>query len=153
MSLIIREATPDDAPVIAEFNSLMSSETEGRPLDKSLVLAGVRNLIGDSQKGHYFVADVAGQVVGQLMLTFEWSDWRNGVQWWIQSVYIHEDFRRQWVFSALYGHVESLARNDSSVCGIRLYVEENNARTRETYRNLGMSEPGFLVMEVDFREQ
>ena len=96
--------------------------------------------------------DGAGQVVGQLMITYEWSDWRNGVFWWIQSVFIREDCRRKGIFSALHRHVEMLARSAGDVCGIRLYVERENRRAQKTYEVLGMSSPGDQGMEIDFRK-
>jgi ribosomal protein S18 acetylase RimI-like enzyme len=91
-------------------------------------------------------------VIGQIMVTYEWSDWRNGTMWWIQSVYVHPDHRRQGVFSALYHHVESLARARDNVCGLRLYVEEQNERAQATYLALGMNKPGYLVMQTVFRD-
>jgi len=150
MDLHIREASPDDASTIAEFNSRLASETEGRPLDPELINPGVAAVVADSGKGRYWVADVDGSVVGQLLVTYEWSDWRNGMLWWIQSVYVQKDYRRKGVFSALYRHVESLARQDPEVCGLRLYVEKDNKRAQETYLKLGMVLPGYQVMEVDF---
>jgi len=91
--------------------------------------------------------------VGQLMVTYEWSDWRNGVLWWIQSVYVDKDYRRQGVFSSLYRHVESLAIAESRVCGIRLYVEKENRRAQQTYAMLGMTRPNYVVMESMFRRR
>lgn len=150
-SITIRDATSDDAAIIAEFNIRMAMETESRPLPPELIGAGVGAVLGDPAKGRYWVAEIGGQVVGQLLVTFEWSDWRNGVFWWIQSVYVHADHRRAGVFSALYRYVESLARKAQEVCGLRLYVEQNNHRAQDTYQALGMTSPGYLVMEVDFR--
>lgn len=152
MNLNIRDATPDDAESIVDFNSRMAAETEGRCLDSELIKPGVAAILADADKGRYWIAEVEGKVIGQLMVTYEWSDWRNGQLWWIQSVYIHEDFRRKGVFSALYRHVESLARQDPRVCGLRLYVENGNKRAQETYLKLGMALPGYQVMEVDFRK-
>lgn len=151
MLVTIRDATPSDAKTIAAHNSAMALETEGRPLDPSLIGPGVRAALEDSRKGLYWVAEQDGKVVGQIMITHEWSDWRNGVMWWIQSVYVAESSRRQGVFSALYRHVESLARQDPECCGIRLYVEHENQRAQATYLALGMVKPGYDVMEVDFR--
>jgi GNAT superfamily N-acetyltransferase len=151
MRIEIRDAHPSDRDIIAEFNSRMAAETEGRVLDPGLVNPGVAAVLNDANKGHYWVAEVAGRVVGQLLITFEWSDWRNGVLWWIQSVYVDPDFRRKGIFSSLYRHVESLAHADEHVCGIRLYVENSNERAQTTYLSLGMQRPGYQVMEVDFR--
>ena len=143
----IRDAVPDDAAVIAAFNSLMAEETEGRSLARDVISAGVAALLEDPGKGRYWVAVVDGAIVGQLMVTYEWSDWRNGTLWWIQSVYVHPDHRRKGVFSALYRHVESLAVAEPGVCGLRLYVERDNERAQKTYEALGMVRPSYLVME------
>lgn len=150
-NITIRDATPDDAGVIADFNTRMAEETEGRPLPPALIGAGVSAVLDDPAKGRYWVAEIGGTVVGQLLVTFEWSDWRNGAFWWIQSVYVHGGHRRAGVFSALYRHVEKLAREAQEVCGLRLYVERHNRRAQETYLALGMTAPGYMVMEVDFR--
>lgn len=152
MGLLVRDALSDDAKTIADFNSRMAVETEGRPLDPALIDPGVASVLADSDKGRYWVAELDGIVVGQIMVTYEWSDWRNGQLWWIQSVYVHRDYRRKGVFSALYRHVESLARQDPEVCGMRLYVEMCNKRAQQTYLKLGMALPGYQVMEADFRK-
>jgi ribosomal protein S18 acetylase RimI-like enzyme len=125
----------------------MAEETEGRRLDPAVVGPGVAAVLGSPEKGRYWVAETAGVVVGQLMVTYEWSDWRNGLLWWIQSVYVHPDYRRKGVFSSLYRHVESLAADEPAVCGIRLYVENENRRAQQTYAALGMTKPGYVVME------
>lgn len=129
---------------------MMAAETENKTLDESTVVEGVGTALGDKAHGRYWVAEVDGRVAGQIMVTYEWSDWRNGVMWWIQSVYVDEDFRRQGVFSALYRHVESMARASGNCTGIRLYVEKENTRAQSTYLSLGMEDAGYTVMEVDF---
>jgi GNAT superfamily N-acetyltransferase len=151
MDLTIREATAADAATIAAFNSDMAMETEGRPLDPALIGAGVTALLDDRAKGRYWLAEAGDDIVGQIMVTYEWSDWRNGTLWWIQSVYVHPRHRRRGVFSALYRHVESLARAAGNVCGLRLYVEQDNERAQRTYLALGMELSGYQVMETDFR--
>jgi ribosomal protein S18 acetylase RimI-like enzyme len=150
MQVIIRDACLDDVPLIAEFNRAMARETEGRQLDPDTVRAGVRAVFERPGTARYYVAARAGAVIGQLMLTTEWSDWRNGVFWWIQSVYVHPDHRRGGVFRALYRHVEELARQTPGVCGLRLYVEEENDRAMATYRDLGMRPSGHAVYEIDW---
>jgi GNAT superfamily N-acetyltransferase len=150
MNIAVRDAAPADGPIIADFNSRMAVETEGRALDPGLIGPGVDALLDDSTKGRYWLAEHGGQVIGQIMVTYEWSDWRNGMLWWIQSVYIAEEKRRQGVFSTLYRHVESLARATQDVCGLRLFVEDNNKRAQDTYLALGMIRPGYQVMEIDF---
>lgn len=149
----IRDARPSDAAVIAGFNVKMAMETENRPLDPGLINPGVTAVLADATKGRYWVAELDGEVIGQLMVTYEWSDWRNGAFWWIQSVYVRSDSRRKGVFSLLHRHVESIARATPDACGLRLYVERDNRRAQKTYRALGMSAPGYQVMEVDFRKE
>ena len=151
MTVNIRDASPADAAQIADFNNRMAEETEGRSLDPDQIGAGVLAVLSDAGKGRYWVAEIDGEVAGQLLVTYEWSDWRNGMLWWVQSVYVPREFRRRGVFSAMYKHVESLARADGAVRGIRLYVEKDNDRAQETYRNLGMIDTGYRVMESIFR--
>lgn len=143
----IRDAKTSDSTKIAAGNTMMAEETEGKALDPASIELGVRTILGDQTKGRYWVAESAGNVIGQIMVTYEWSDWRNGTIWWIQSVFVKRDWRRKGVFSALYHHVESLAANEPGVIGLRLYVEENNQRAQRAYEALGMVNPGYLVME------
>ncbi len=148
MDVRIRDATPADQSVIADFNSRLANETEGRALDQTLLNPGISAVLADPSKGRYWLAIANDEVVGQIMVTYEWSDWRNGMLWWIQSVYVSAEFRRKGIFSALYAHVQSLVKADRDACGIRLYVERRNLQAQETYRNHGMTEPGYLVMEA-----
>ena len=152
MELTVRDARPEDAAVLVAYNSAMAEETEGKSLDPDRIGPGVANLLADGSRGRYWVAESGGKVVGQIMVTYEWSDWRNGNLWWIQSVYVHPDWRRKGVFSALYQHVESLAAAEPDTIGLRLYVEENNTRAQRTYSALGMVKPRYLVMEALFRD-
>ena len=144
MPFTVRPATPADAQVVAEFNTRLASETEGKRLDPPVIAAGVAAVLADAQKGRYFVAD-AGEVVGQMMITYEWSDWRNGWIWWLQSVYVRADWRRRGVFRALFDHVLTQARREG-VIGIRLYVEQENAAAQQTYRSLGFEDMHFNLM-------
>ena len=153
MAILIRDACAADVATISAFNSRMAEETEGRPLDPAIITAGVAAVVNDTGKGRYWVAEIDGKIVGQIMITWEWSDWRNGSMWWIQSVYVVPEYRRQGVFAGLYRHVESLARASEESCGLRLYVEKDNERAQQTYLALGMNLPGYQVMEVDFRKQ
>ncbi len=146
----IREARADDAGVITDYNTRLAMESENKRLDPQIVLAGVKTLLEQPENGRYFVAERGGRVIGQLLITYEWSDWRNGLFWWIQSVYVQETERRSGVFSELYRHVSELAGNDETVCGIRLYVETENTRAQRTYATLGMATTGYQVMEVEF---
>jgi ribosomal protein S18 acetylase RimI-like enzyme len=143
----VRLATPQDAPVLVEFNAAMALETEGKELLREVIGAGVRSLLANPASGFYVVAEEHGRVVGSLMITKEWSDWRNGTFWWIQSVYVRPEVRRQGVYKLLYHHVQKLAANDPAVCGFRLYVERENARAQATYQALGMKETRYLVFE------
>ena len=146
MSTIVRPARIEDADTLIDFNARMALETEGITLDRRILSPGVRAAIADPTKARYFVGEIEGRVVGMLMLTLEWSDWRNGEIWWIQSVYVHPDCRRAGVFRALYRHVEQLARDQGAV-GLRLYVEKHNTAAQATYTSLGMNRSEYLVME------
>jgi GNAT superfamily N-acetyltransferase len=147
MSLSIRQAGPADAAVVAEFNRLLALESEGKTLDAAVLAAGVATALADPNKSVYFLAEEDGTPAGQIMYTMEWSDWRNGWFWWIQSVYVRAEARRRGVFRALYEHVHQAARADGQVIGLRLYVERANHAAQETYRRLGMEAAGYLVFE------
>ena len=146
----IRKARLSDTQIIADFNSRMAWETERRRLNRPRVNRGVRALLKDKARGIYFVVEVDDQIAGQLLITFEWSDWRNGNFWWIQSVYVAPEFRERGVFRSLYAHVHNLAKARRDVCGLRLYVEENNARAQKAYARLGMKESHYKFFEIDF---
>lgn len=150
-AVIIRPGCPADAPIVADYNARLAWETEHLDLDPVRLRAGVEAVLADSTKGNYWVAEAGGEVVGQLMITFEWSDWRNGVIWWIQSVYVRQDWRARGVFKALYDHVDRLAKGRSDVSGIRLYVERDNQRAKQTYERLGLRPTSYELYEVDFR--
>jgi ribosomal protein S18 acetylase RimI-like enzyme len=147
MPLTVRRATPADAAVVVEFNSRLAQETEDKTLQPAVVAAGVAAVLADPTKGAYFVAQRGDAVLGMMLITFEWSDWRNGWLWWIQSVYVRADARRQGVLRALYEEVYQAARRDPEVIGLRLYVEHHNHAAQETYRRLGMVPAGYLVYE------
>ncbi len=143
----IRPAQPDDWETIVEFNCRLAEESEETRLDPEKISAGVKALLADPAKGRYFVACHQDQLVGQMMHTREYSDWRNGHIWWLQSVYVHPDFRRQGMFRLLYERLRGEAIADPDVVGLRLYVENENDRAQETYLNLGMKPGGYLVMQ------
>ena len=147
LNISIRDALKGDVDTIAEFNARLAQETEGSMLDPGVVKAGVLAVVENPTRGRYWVAEADGRIVGQIQTTFEWSDWRNGMLWWIQSVYVHPDFRRRGIYSTLYRHVESLASRQPDVCGIRLYVERDNEPAQQTYSALGMSMTDYRVME------
>lgn len=143
----IRRAIATDAPILIEYNARLAQESEHKMLDRDILTAGVAAVLADPTRGLYFVYENEGVVVGQVMITTEWSDWRNGWIWWIQSVYVRHEDRRTGVFRALYEHVEKTAREDGGVVGLRLYVERDNMAAQETYLRLGMERTGYLVLE------
>ena len=147
MPCTVRPATLADAATIIDFNRLLAQESEGKALDPELLGPGVRAGLIDSNKGRYFIAEDAGAIAGQMGITYEWSDWRNGWFWWIQSVYVRREQRRRGVFRALFDYVQAAAKNDPTVIGLRLYVERDNVAAQRTYRSLGMAEPGYFVLE------
>ncbi|MCX7011559.1 MAG: GNAT family N-acetyltransferase [Candidatus Sumerlaeota bacterium] len=143
----IRLADERDAQTLTDFNLAMARETEGRDLARAIVQAGVRSLFQHPEAGFYVVAEKDGRIAGSLMITREWSDWRNGVYWWIQSVYVRKEFRRQGVYRRLYEFVKSELARDENVCGFRLYVEKDNHIARKTYETLGMIETPYRMYE------
>jgi GNAT superfamily N-acetyltransferase len=145
----VRPARASDAGTLVEFNARMAEETEGLELARDILSKGVRGGLADASKALYFVADAGGRVVGQLMITKEWSDWRNGDIWWVQSVYVHPDHRRHGVFRALYDHARQQARRAGAV-GVRLYVDDHNATAQQVYERLGMRMSNYRVMEEIF---
>lgn len=145
----IRAATPDDLDALVGFACAMALETEHKRLDPETVRRGVGRALAEPGRARYLVAELDSVVVGTLMLTVEWSDWRCADWWWIQSVYVAPAARRAGVFRALYAHVLAAARAEGeAVCGIRLYVERDNHRAQATYRALGMADAAYLVMEA-----
>ncbi len=155
-SFTIREAGTPDIPVLVEFNRAMAAETESKALDRDVLTAGVRAIFEDPSRGRYFLAtekDAAGRrgrAVGALLVTYEWSDWRNAVFWWIQSVYVPPSDRRRSVFRALYEFLLERARTSRGVCGLRLYVERENEAAQAVYQSLGMFPSSYQMFELDF---
>jgi GNAT superfamily N-acetyltransferase len=148
--ITIRLAQPIDAATIAEFNQRLAWESEAKRLDTLALRAGVKRLLDDSCLGQYFVACRGDEIVGQLMITYEWSDWRNGHIWWVQSVYVKPEYRRTGLFRRLHAHVRAEAIERGDIVGIRLYVERNNVVAHEVYRNVGLADAGYQVMEEMF---
>jgi ribosomal protein S18 acetylase RimI-like enzyme len=146
MSMSIRPATQEDMARIILFNQAMARETEGRELDRRKLSKGVERLLKQPARGRYFVAEQDGEIIGQLMITTEWSDWRNGEIWWIQSVYVSKLLRREGVYRRLHDYVRDLARQQKAI-GLRLYVERDNEPAQATYRALGMGESSYLLFE------
>ena len=134
----IREATKDDRGALVHFNEAMARETEAKRLPRDRLSAGVDGVLRDRNKGFYLVATIEDLAVGGLLVTAEWSDWRNASFWWIQSVYVEPRYRKTGVYTELHRRVEEMARSRGDVCGIRLYVDHNNTRAKATYERLGM---------------
>ena len=142
-----RPAVPEDAPAIARYNQAMAQETEGKTLDLETLSKGVQRVFDEPSHGRYLVAETeAGEVVGCLLITYEWSDWRNAQVWWVQSVYVQPEHRRQGIFKRLYLAVRGLGEQ-AGVCGYRLYVERENERAQQTYAGLGMRQADYLMYE------
>ncbi len=143
----VRAAVPDDGPALVEFNLAMARETERRELDREVLAAGVAAVLAEPRRGFYLVAEAGAAVVAGLLVTFEWSDWRNGEFWWVQSVYVEPRWRRRGLYRRLYGEVKARATARGGVCGVRLYVERDNARAQRTYAALGMHETPYRIYE------
>jgi GNAT superfamily N-acetyltransferase len=151
MPVTVRPAVAADQQLIVAWNDALARETEGKSLDPSALSEGVRRVLADPSLGRYFIAEIDGQPVGQMMLTWEWSDWRNGMFWWIQSVYVAPEHRGTGVFSLLYRHIHKLALETSGVCGLRLYVDQENQHAADIYRALGMRDAQYDMLEIDFQ--
>jgi ribosomal protein S18 acetylase RimI-like enzyme len=148
MPQTIRRATLADAPIVVEFNRLLALESEGKTLDVPVLEKGVAAALSDPSKAAtYYLAEENGEVLGQLCITTEWSDWRNGWQWWIQSVYVRPEARRRGVFRSLYEYIYREAYADPEVIGIWLYVDRDNHAGQQTYLSLGMEWTKYLVLE------
>ena len=143
----IRLAEKADVDALVEFNQAMAVETEGKALDPNVLRNGVSAVFDDAGKGFYVVADDGGQIAGGLLVTFEWSDWRNGWFWYVQSVYIRPEYRGRSIYTRLYEFVKELAGKRGNVCGFRLYVEKENEHAQRVYEKLGMHETYYLMYE------
>ena len=143
----IRLAKASDAGSLVEFNQAMAFETEGKKLDGATLTAGVEAVFADEKKGFYAVAEQDGRIAAGLMVTYEWSDWRNAWFWWIQSVYVLPEYRGRQIYSQLYDFVKSLAEKAGGVCGFRLYVEKENLKAQKVYEKAGMDASHYLMYE------
>ena len=143
----VRIATAADGDAFVHFNCAMALETENKSLTEATVASGVQSVFDDPARGFYVVAECDGAIVAALMVTFEWSDWRNGNFWWIQSVYVIPEFRGMGIYRRLYEFVRDRARKDGGVCGFRLYVEKENVGAQRAYESLGMSKCDYLMYE------
>ena len=144
---VFRQANIEDAGTIAQFQIAMALETENLHLDPETCLKGVTAVFDETTRGRYFVAERRGRVVASLLITYEWSDWRNGNVWWIQSVYVVPTERGQGVFAGLYSHLQELAKSDPQVRGLRLYADHRNTRAHEVYTRFGMDGGHYRVFE------
>ena len=145
--LSVRKAGLADAAAISRFNQAMALETEGKRLIPEIVDAGVLRLLQQPSLGFYVVAVDQDAIVACLLVTHEWSDWRNGLLWWIQSVFVEAGWRRRGVYRELYRFVQELALVEPGVCGFRLYVEKDNVTAQKTYQALGMAPTDYLIYE------
>lgn len=150
MTVSIRHSLPSDIPALVRFNSAMALETEGKILDAETIERGVKAVFENSERGIYLIAEDEGTAAGCLLITTEWSDWRNGYFWWIQSVYVAPGYRRQGVYTLLHRFAEKMARAQSTVRGIRLYVDKNNDRAQAVYQSLGMDQARYDLFEIEF---
>ncbi|GMA83244.1 GNAT family N-acetyltransferase [Shewanella glacialipiscicola] len=145
--MLIRKAKAQDITALVQFNQAMAQETEGLALDEAILTRGVGTLLESPQKGFYLVAEITGEIVGSLMVTFEWSDWRAKDYYWIQSVYIRPQNRRQGIYGKLYNEVKQLAETNGGAASFRLYVEQENLAAQQTYQALGMKQSYYLMFE------
>ena len=148
----ISKAQKSDIPEIINFNINMAMETENKKLDEQTVTRGVRKVFSSPSLGYYIIIKDFSGILGCLMITYEWSDWRNGLFWWIQSVYVKKEYRRKGVFRKMYNFIHEKAISDKKCTGIRLYVENNNSIAQKVYTNLGMGETYYKLFEEDFNE-
>lgn len=150
LTINTRRATPKDRETLVDFNLAMAHETEHKALDRAVVDEGVRAVFADPRRGFYLLAECGDTVAGGLLVTTEWSDWRNADFWWIQSVYVRPEYRRRGVYRILHEYIRDMARKDDRVCGLRLYVDSENARAKTVYRRLGMRQTRYEFFEEDF---
>ncbi len=143
----VKEASFSDADGIAGFQIAMALETENLQLDKILVQQGVNAVFEDTGKGRYFIALDDEKLIASLMITDEWSDWRNGYIYWIQSVYVLPEYRGKGVFKQMYLHIKALVQNDPALSGIRLYVDKTNHKAQKVYKNIGMNDSHYQLFE------
>jgi len=144
--ITVRKANPADAASIIDFQLKMAWETEMIKLNRETVTKGVSTVLADSTKGQYYVSESESKVIASLLITFEWSDWRNCNVWWFQSVYVIPEFRRQGVFSKMYTYIKNLSV-EQGIAGLRLYVETRNLNARKTYESLGMTSEHYSFYE------
>lgn len=143
----IRRALPQDLPDLVQFNQAMALETENLTIDEAVLTQGVSAMLDNPEKGFYLVAENDGEILGSLMVTYEWSDWRASNYFWIQSVYIRPQNRRQGIYRQLYQEVKAVAEQEGGAASFRLYVEQDNSKAQQTYQSLGMKQSHYLMFE------
>tara|TARA_B100001142_G_scaffold153931_1_gene154371 strand:+ start:1264 stop:1716 length:453 start_codon:yes stop_codon:yes gene_type:complete len=141
----------EDINSLVDFNIKMAKETENKILNKKIVTKGVSEVLTDTSLGYYVIAKNKNTILGSLMITYEWSDWRNGMFWWIQSVYVEKEYRQQGVYKKMYSYIKDKALKDNSCTGIRLYVEQENKIAQSVYKKLEMKETHYKLFEIDFQ--
>ena len=151
-AMIVRTGKEKDIDTLVKFNIALAQETEQKQLSPSIVNQGVQVLFKNPKYGFYTIAEIEGEVIGCCMVTYEWSDWRCGLFWWIQSVYVKPEFRRQGIFTKLYEFLKEKAIQEQDVCGFRLYVEQSNHTGQNTYSRVGMKEAPYKFYEEPFRD-
>jgi RimJ/RimL family protein N-acetyltransferase len=144
----IRKSRPEDISTIVDFQQRLALESENFQLDGDTVAKGIKAMFDDPSRGVYFVAEVNGEIAGCHSITYEWSDWRNGMVWWLQSVYVVEKHRKNGVFRAMFENLKTLITNDPSLAGLRLYVDKSNARAQKVYQAMGMNGEHYSVFEL-----
>ena len=151
MNVSIRQATADDIDIVVDYNARIATETEQTVLDRKRLRDGVTAILNDDRRGLYFLAEVGGRPVGQISVTYEWSDWRNANFWWLQSVYVEAEHRGRGIFTRLFNHVVEESKVNSKVCGLRLYVDRENGPAHAVYARLGFEPARYDMMELGYR--
>ncbi|MEN6619086.1 MAG: GNAT family N-acetyltransferase [Rikenellaceae bacterium] len=147
MGIVIREANINDHSAIVDFQLAMALETENLQLDKDVLSRGILSALEDSARARYFIADIDSSAVGMLMITLEWSDWRDGWVWWIQSVYTKPGYRKIGIYKMLYKYVRDMVEKSDNIRGLRLYVDKRNIRAQQVYESLGMNGEHYTTYE------
>lgn len=144
---VVRRAIKEDIPTIVRFNQAMALETEGITLDTQRLYKGVEFVFENETAGFYIVCEIEGVVKACLMITFEWSDWRNGTFWWIQSVYVKKEYRKLGLYKQMYSFIKTLVEENKEIAGIRLYVDRENVLAQQVYTKLGMAKSNYQMFE------
>jgi len=145
-NIFVREANVSDIPTLVNYNRALAYETENIALDEKILRLGIEKVL-ELEDCQYFVAELNGKIVGQSMITSEWSDWRNGVMWWMQSVYVDPSHRQRGVFQSILKYIEALVEKHQEVKGLRLYVKQDNKVGISAYESLGIKNSGYVIHE------